>query len=297
MIAAAILPRVSIIVPAYNEAERIDDCVQSLLNQSYPSDLLQIIIVDNGSRDGTFERLRQIPGILALQEPRPGSYAARNYALKHATGDVVCFTDADCIADVNWVRNAIRHLGDINVGVVAGHVELDFMRAGRLSSSELFEKCFSFKQAENARNNVCVTANWCSSRSLLDRMGGFDGTARSGGDHRLAARIAAAGYRIVYAPDAIVRHPARACFDDLTRKRRRVIGGAWLSQCRIAGKPFARFVASLFKETLQRLRAIFTRLPLPHADRLRLSALLLFLCGVSVAEAVRLQLGGEPRRQ
>lgn len=297
MSTSAGLPCVTIVVPAYNEAERIAECVQSLRSQTYPAHLLQIIVVDNGSRDGTFETLRTLPGIVALQEPRPGSYAARNLALRHARGDVICFTDADCIADANWVRNAVRYLADDSTGVVAGHVEIDFMRTGRLSSSELFEKCFSFKQAENARNNVCVTANWCSTRALLDRMGGFDGNAKSGGDHRLAARIAAAGYGIVYAPDAIVRHPARACFDDLTRKRRRVIGGAYLAQCREAGKPFPRFVASLLKETLQRLGTIFTRMPLRHSDRLRLTGLLVLLCGVSVAEAVRLQLGGEPRRQ
>jgi cellulose synthase/poly-beta-1,6-N-acetylglucosamine synthase-like glycosyltransferase len=289
----AALPAVTVIVPAYNEAANIVACVASLRALDYPPEKLQIIVVDNGSTDRTLEVLAATPGILALRETRPGSYAARNLALAHATGEVLCFTDADCSVDRGWVRKAVGHLGP-EVGVVAGHVELEFFDV-RLSASELFEKCFSFRQADNARNRVCVTANWTSRRDVLERFGGFDAGMRSGGDHALAARIAAAGLRVVYAPDAIVRHPARASFDELTRKRRRVIGGAFSAQCRAQRKSFAHFVGSLFKETLQRMRAL-TAEPIGAFDRLRVSGLLVVLCGVSVAEALRLRLGGEPRR-
>jgi cellulose synthase/poly-beta-1,6-N-acetylglucosamine synthase-like glycosyltransferase len=291
----AALPHVTVIVPAYNEAAHIGACVASLRALDYPPGRLQIILVDNGSTDRTFELLRATPGILALRETHPGSYAARNLALRHATGEVLCFTDADCSVDRDWVRKAVRHLAP-EVGVVAGHVELDFGQRLRLSASELFEKCFSFRQADNARNQVCVTANWTSRRDLLERFGGFDADVKSGGDHALAARIAATGLRIAYAPDAIVRHPARSNFGELTRKRRRVIGGVFATQCRAGRKSFARFVGSLFKETIVRMRAVFTDRPLGGVDRLRVGGLLLVLCGVSVAEAFRLRLGGEARR-
>jgi cellulose synthase/poly-beta-1,6-N-acetylglucosamine synthase-like glycosyltransferase len=291
------LPRLTVIVPAYNESARILDCIATLKAQSYPSNLLQIIIVDNGSKDDTFDILRRTPGILALQETQPGSYAARNLALRHATGDIVGFTDADCSADPNWVRNAVAHLKNPDIGIVAGHVALDFGHGGRPSSSELFEQCFAFKQAENAALGVCVTANWFSPRMLIENMGGFDSSVRSGGDHKLSKQISKAGYKIAYAPDVIVRHPARTSFDELTRKRRRVIGGTYTTQCRGNKKPFPIFVAFLFKETLMRMHAIATRLPLRPLDRLRVGGLLIVLCGISVAEAFRLQLGGEPRRQ
>ena len=296
MSAVAWQPRVTIIVPAYNEAPRIAAGVAALRAQNYPRERLQILVVDNGSTDRTFEILQGVPGILALRESKPGSYAARNLALTHADGEVVCFTDADCSADADWVRNAVAALADPRVGVVAGHVELDFGPRLRLSASELFEKCFSFKQAENARNRVCVTANWTSRLELIRSFGGFDATLKSGGDHHLATQIAAAGHRIVYAHDAIVRHPARADFRELTRKRRRVIGGVFGTQCRAGRKSFPRFVGSLFKETLGRLHSVFMGAALPHADRMRVGGLLVVLCGVSVAEAFRLRLGGEPQR-
>ena len=293
---AAWQPRVTVIVPAYNEAARIAASVAALRAQSYPPEQLQIVVVDNGSSDRTFEILQVTAGILALRETQPGSYAARNLALRHADGEVVCFTDADCSADADWVRNSVAALADPEVGIVAGHVELDFGPRPRLSASELFEKCFSFKQAENARNRVCVTANWTSRLALIQSFGGFDATLKSGGDHRLVAQIAAAGHRIVYARDAIVRHPARADFRELTRKRRRVIGGVFSTQCRAGRKPFPRFVGSLFKETLVRLHSVFTGVALPRFDRMRVGGLLVVLCGISVAEAFRLRLGGEPQR-
>jgi cellulose synthase/poly-beta-1,6-N-acetylglucosamine synthase-like glycosyltransferase len=296
MNAGSWLPSVSIIVPAYNEVARIAANVAALRAQDYPPGKLQIIVVDNGSTDGTFELLQATPGILALRELRPGSYAARNFALTQASGEVVCFTDADCCAAPDWVRNAVACLANPGVGIVAGHVELDFGRRLRLSASELFEKCFSFRQADNVRNRVCVTANWTSRLELIRRFGGFDGAVKSGGDHRLAAQIAAAGHRIVYAREAVVRHPARGDFRELTRKRRRVIGGVFSTQYRAGAKSFGRFLGSLLKETLVRLHALFTRIPMRGIDRLRVGGLLVVLCGVSVAEALRLRLGGEPQR-
>lgn len=290
------LPYVTVIVPAFNEAARIGLCVASLTSQTYPADRLQIIVVDNGSTDDTFALLQAMTGILALREMQPGSYAARNLALRHARGDIVCFTDADCRADPDWVSHACAHLVDPAVGIVAGHVELDFGTTHPLTASELFEKCFAFRQADNARNGVCVTANWCSPRLLVEQLGGFDATVKSGGDHKLSAGIVAAGYRIAYASDAIVRHPARTSFSELRSKRRRVIGGVYNTQCRDGRKSFPRFLAALFKETLLRMYGVAKRVQLRPLDRVRLNGLLMVLLGVSLTEAVRLQLGGEARR-
>lgn len=289
-------PHVTIIVPAYNEIGRIGRCIQALREQSWPADRLQIIVADNGSSDGTWELLTRAAGVLAVQELRPGSYAARNLALRHATGDIVGFTDADCIPEVEWVRSAVARLEDPQIGIVAGHVELDYGHEPPFSASELWEQRFAFKQAENARNRVCVTANWFSRRSLLEKMGGFDDNVRSGGDYKLSAAIAAAGYQIVYAADAIVRHPARTSISELVSKRRRVVGGIYMARWRrISRFPF--FVALLIRDEFIRIAKVLSRSPLSIRDRVRLSGVMLLLCATAVTEALRLRAGGEPRRQ
>jgi cellulose synthase/poly-beta-1,6-N-acetylglucosamine synthase-like glycosyltransferase len=290
------LPRVTVIVPAYNEITRIPQCIQALKAQSYPAARLQIIIVDNGSSDGTLELLQRTPDIVALQELRPGSYAARNFALQYADAEIVGFTDADCVPDKDWILNAVQHLTDPQIGIVAGHVELDYGHDWPFSVSELWEQCFAFRQADNARNKVCVTANWFSYLALLRSMRGFDDTVKSGGDYKLSAAISAAGYKVVYAADAIVHHPARTSIGELVRKRRRVIGGIYMTRWRSIWR-FPLFVALLIRDELLRIGKVLTRMSLPIWDRLRLSGLMLLLCSSAVAEAFRLRIGGEPRRQ
>lgn len=290
------LPSVSIVVPAYNESARIMDCIRSLLGQDYPRGLLQVIVVDNGSRDDTFAMLRATDGILALQERAPGSYAARNLALRHVSGEVVCFTDADCTASPGWVRNAVRHLAGGSVGIVAGHVELDLTPGQAPSASELFEKLFAFKQADNVREGRCVTANWCSRTALIRAMGGFDASLRSGGDRELAERIVKSGHRIVYAPDAIVHHPARTSRAELLRKRRRVAGGVYAMFYLGGRKSFAKLLWGFAKQALRRYPAVLKADGLTPLQRLRVLLVVSALGGASMLEALRLRCGGEPVR-
>ena len=290
------LPGVSVVVPAYNENARVAGCIASLIAQDYPRELLRIIVVDNGSQDGTFATLQATAGILALQEPAPGAYAARNLGLRHVTSEVVCFTDADCTAATDWVRNAVRQLACRSVGIVAGHVQLEAVERGRLSAAELFEKFFAFRQARNARENRCVTANWCSRTQLIRELGGFDATLRSGGDRELSQRIANAGYRIVYAPDAIVRHPLRASFAELTRKGRRVAGGVYATSYLARRKSFASLLWSFAKQARRRCREALAVDGIATLDRVRLISVIIALSAASMSESVRLRCGGEPLR-
>lgn len=290
------LPSVSVVVPAYNENARIAGCVASLLAQDYPRELLRIIVVDNGSTDGTFATIQSIAGIVALQERTPGSYAARNLGLRHVESDVVCFTDADCTAASDWVRSAVRHLASDAVGVVAGRVQLDSSGGRRATASELFEKAFAFRQEQNVRANGCVTANWCSRSQLLRELGGFDATLRSGGDRDLSERIAKAGHRIVYAPDAVVHHPARASYSELLRKRRRLAGGLYVRSYLTGKKSFPRLLRGFANKALRRSRELAAQDGIDAVDRVRVTAVILALSLASMLEAVRLRCGGEPLR-
>jgi glycosyltransferase involved in cell wall biosynthesis len=288
------LPSVSIVVPAYNEGRCIGACVASLLAQDYPPELLRVIVVDNGSTDDTFDRLQEIRGVLALREERAGSYAARNRGLQHVDSDIVCFTDADCTARPDWVRNAVRHLVDGSVGVVAGHVEIELPQ--QQCASALFEKLFAFRQAENVRRNRCVTANWCSPSRLVQEHGGFDAALRSGGDWKLAGQIAASGYRIVFAPDAIVHHPARTSRAQLLHKKRRQVGGMYARDYLSGRRTLARLWWILAREPFRSLRVIWAASGLRLSARLRVTGMLFLSCTVGILELLRLRCGGEALR-
>jgi len=101
------LPFVSIIVPAFNEAGYIERCLTSLKCQSYPRDLYEIILVDNGSVDETILIGKKYADIV-LTVKGVNVSGVRNLGAKKANGSIYAFIDADCAADFSWIQNAVR---------------------------------------------------------------------------------------------------------------------------------------------------------------------------------------------
>ncbi|CAH2397564.1 glycosyltransferase [Mesorhizobium ventifaucium] len=220
-------PYVSIIIPVWNGEGRIVATLQSIANQTAPKSCFEVIVVDNGSTDGTAEVVRRFPFVKFLSEPQPGSYRARNLGLAAARGEFVLFTDGDCVADPDWVMQAIsatKRLPDVDV--YAGHITL-FREDKAGPFSARYEELIAFNQEVNVQFGHCVTANWLCRRELLRSIGGFNQDLLSGGDIDCSRRIVAAGYKLLYVPEMTVKHPTRAKLMDLIRKRRRVVGGRW----------------------------------------------------------------------
>ena len=90
-------PRVSVVVCAYNAADTLDDCLTSLAALTYPD--VEVIVVNDGSRDATSAIARRYPGVRVLDIPNGGLSAARNVGLAQATGEIVAYTDADTRVD------------------------------------------------------------------------------------------------------------------------------------------------------------------------------------------------------
>lgn len=120
-------PRVSIIVPTYNEADIILLKLTNLDRIRYPRNLMETIIVDSNSNDGTQEIIRQFlkrkPRInmkMLVETARKGKSHALNYALSHCVGDVIIVSDADCFLPQSILEEAIPFLGDPTVGAISG---------------------------------------------------------------------------------------------------------------------------------------------------------------------------------
>ena len=210
-------PVVSVVVPTYNRKELLEGCIDSLLKQSYPK--YEIIVVDDGSTDGTKKLLEKYskknPNLKFFTQENKGSYAARNLGIKNSKGEIICFTDDDCIADKDWIKNLIEGYTDDSVGGVGGKI-------ASYSPQTLLERysgVIDLLNQEEYTKVFFMTANASYRRSVLKRVKGFDIYFRNGGDVDIGIRVILSGYDLAYNPRAIVYHKHRATLKGLIKQK------------------------------------------------------------------------------
>ncbi|MGI9044887.1 MAG: glycosyltransferase [Gemmatimonadaceae bacterium] len=120
MTSSGALPSVSVVVPVFNGAETIGDMLQALVTQSPVPEDMEIIVVDNGSTDGTAEIVSRFPQVLLLTESRRGPSAARNRGLRAARHELVLHCDADTLPSRRWVWELARCLAGTDAHIAAG---------------------------------------------------------------------------------------------------------------------------------------------------------------------------------
>ena len=219
----------SVVIPVRDGASTLPACLDALALQApVPGAAVEVIVVDNGSTDATAGIARRHPAVSAVVcERRPGSYAARNAGLAVATGDVIAFTDADCVPAPGWLRGGVAALLAGGAELVAGHVS---PRVGPAPSIwERFDAGHHVDQRKYVETlGFGATANLFLRRSVVDAVGGVDGAMSSGGDRELCRRAVAAGFRLAYAPEAHVAHASRRTARETWKLHRRL--GAGLRQ-------------------------------------------------------------------
>ena len=103
-------PAISVIVPHLNQPEGLEACLASLDAQTLERNLFEVIVVDNGSDFIPEDIITRHSGARLLQEAQPGPGPARNLGSENARGEILAFIDADCRADSEWLRTAVRML-------------------------------------------------------------------------------------------------------------------------------------------------------------------------------------------
>jgi len=212
---------ISVIVPFYEDRGHIRGCIEALLSQDYPQQKYEVIMVDNNSTNGLVEIVKQYPRVKLLSEMKQGAYAARNRGIGEAAGEIVAFTDADCLPDRAWLRCIEGAMFDAQVRIVLGKREY--------ASPSLGLSMLAEYEAEKI-NYVCdsydkhiyygYTNNMAVRRSLFDQCGLFLEMAR-GADSIFVRRVVDQFdcKSVLYVPDVRVRHMEMNRIWDYYQKR------------------------------------------------------------------------------
>lgn len=213
---------VSIVVPAYNEADNIAACANALIEQEFPDNDYEIIVVDNNSSDNTLEIIKNFPVRNTIQY-KQGRAAAKNAGVKLATGDLIVFIDADCVATKKWLKNIVFAFDNPGIGCVAG--EIKPLRTDDLTAMERFLIEKGHLSPEHHMRHpflpFVVTANAAYRREIFDAIGLFD-EGMFGEDADFSWRMQLhTNYKVAYAPEAVVFHPYEVKATDIFKQKRR----------------------------------------------------------------------------
>jgi cellulose synthase/poly-beta-1,6-N-acetylglucosamine synthase-like glycosyltransferase len=225
------LPKISVIVPVYNGEADLPDLLGCLQAQTYPADLVEYLLVDNGSRDRTVTLLQTAVQEAAslgitlryLQENEiQSSYAARNTGIRAAMGDILAFTDADCRPQPDWLDALIPPFADSGVGVVVGEI---VAVPGKTLLEKHADRHNVLSQQHTLNHAVCPygqTANLAIRRQVLEQVGLFRPYLNTGGDADMCWRIQrGSDWQLHFAPTAVVRHRHRSTLQEYQSQWRR----------------------------------------------------------------------------
>ncbi|MCA9944073.1 MAG: glycosyltransferase [Anaerolineales bacterium] len=219
---------VSIIIPALNAQDTLPACLQACREQALPAGVhLEIILVDDGSTDRTPEIAEEKNVRLIRHQTRRGAAAARNNGLNVAQGDIILFTDADCVPQPNWVAEMIRPFQDPTIQGCKGiYATQQPELVARFVQIE-YEDKYDLLRAQPAIDFIdTYSAGYRA--AALQAAGGFNEAIRYVEDQELSFRLAAAGHKMVFQETAVVFHQHS---DSLPRYfRKKVMIGYWKAQ-------------------------------------------------------------------
>lgn len=213
---------ISIIIPVFNDAEHIDNCLKHILKQDFPKELFEIIVVDNGSCDGSIEVVKNYKEVtLIMEHERKNSpYSARNRGIENSKGDIIALLDSTCYPHAAWLSNASNVLEDKSIHILGGDVR--FRYDGKPTAAKYYDSLINIKIKESIENHqVSKTANLFVRKSIFEDIGLFPESIRSGGDVSWTKEASNRGYVLAFSKDSYVTKSARS-FIPLLHKQWRV---------------------------------------------------------------------------
>ncbi len=226
------IPLISVVICSFNGGKHIQKCLKSLAEQTYPKKLYEVIVVDDGSTDNTGQIAKEQGANVIRHEINLGIPVARNAGFVAAKGEIIAYIDDDCVADSQWLEKLIQPFNDSSIIAAGGKIlplkinrfaerymaavgygnpaPLEFGQSKNpiwrfwIYLKSMFRPIADIKEPTEVQ--AVFTANVAYRTSALKGIGGFDTTLLSDEDIDASSRLRKAGGRIMFIPDAIVRH-------------------------------------------------------------------------------------------
>ncbi len=253
-------PFFSIIVPTFNRPEALTACVQAIRQLDYPGDRFEVIIVDDGSpipvKTSGYARPGEVM-ITVLRQVNAGPASARNTGAQHAKGEILAFTDDDCIPTPQWLKEMAQSFNDAPTGLVGGWTINGLVNnLYSIASQMIVEVAYAYFLIRNSDLRFFSSNNMAISAKLFHESGGFNSSFRTSEDREFCARWIRQGHTLVYTPKAIVHHYHHLTLTAFCRQHFSYGRGAYQfhrtrARCgRSLLKPDPRFYVSVFRRAL-----------------------------------------------
>lgn len=217
---------ISVVIPVYNDPIGLITTLESLLDQDYPPDKYEILVIDNNSSDHTREVIEDFAArypervLLLVENNVQSSYAARNKGIRKARGELLAFLDSDMWADKNWFKVIAKTFKDKSVGYVGFNIKIH--PSGK-SLVGLYNSFTGFPIGTYMAESHFAGAGCIAVRkSVFKKIGPFDHKFISGGDAEFGDRCWRKGVGQLFVGGYLLHHPARESFKSLMKKEFRI---------------------------------------------------------------------------
>jgi glycosyltransferase involved in cell wall biosynthesis len=287
----------TVIIPTFEDWGRLQLCLDCLSRQTADPAIFEVIVANNNASAEVPPSLRLPSNARVVHASKPGSYAARNVAIREARGMVLFFTDSDCQPDTQWIEAGLADIVELGPEcLVAGGIKL-FPEGDRWTATELYDRVHHLRQERYARQGWCATANLIAWRDAFDKVGMFNEDRFSGADAEWTLRSTKEiKYRLVHRENAFVRHPARKGFAELAKKRRRKAGGRHDAEMLglVTKAPMTKYLSFV---TYREMHRTMISPGLTDWQRIQVLGVSFMLGLVGFAESARLRyFSGKPQR-
>lgn len=289
--------KVSIIIPVYNDQLGLNRCIGDILKQDFNIENVEVVVVDNGSIPAIkVDHHANDIDIRRVLCRKLGSYAARNFGVKQASGDFFAFIDADCWPDKNWLKRGIEAINQHGENAIAGG-EVEIVKPAFCTAVALYQWLVGFGQESNIKDKkFSATANVICTRYQFYEIGDFNEDLLSGGDREWCWRAIHKQFNLIYVADSVVYTEPRKTLKGAIVQARRVASGRWM-----LGNRNATYVAdgvlTKKRSILESVFWVLSNKKITRFERVKVLAVATVIWLAEQVERARLALGFEAERR